>query len=550
MNRQVRPVFRSTQAVGLCLLCALAMAYGWGWRGSYGHEAGAMLPGALLGMAVCLGSGREDWYRRTALAGLCGAIGWAWGGGLSNMEQTFYVVSDSLPDVAWAFACIFLVGLLWSGVGAACLSFALTEPRSVLNGYIGPLVVNGVALFAVYLVFLVRPDVRETVDAFGVANFHDTKYLSATVILVASSLCWLLRRNERLQAGLFVQGAVGWWVGYLLFTKFGGLELAPPNRSEGWGGYVGILAVLVLYLARRGNRAGLWMTLVGAFSGGLAFVVALFLTHPLVVRWGPFADTTITNTWKLTEEGFGLWMGLGVGIAACGLVRGSLRPPAEDADCAASDQFAAFVLLVVMMWLNLRGNVRDWGRRYDLLPHDPIAGLVAWQWFFLVGVVMTGLALYVFWRLRRGTLDMVLPPSPFGKGALLFLVILWIAQCAVALHRFADWKSGSNIFVETSYWLLAAMTTWALFVLVPNSRVPDALRNLPMIGPQRDASDPWWRPSRGYWIAWLSVPLVLIGVTFGAMAMQDGPLKKFRLRFGPEAYWRTQQKQVKGKALP
>ena len=42
----------------LCLLCAVVMAYGWGWRGSYGHEAGAMLPGALLAMAACLCSAR------------------------------------------------------------------------------------------------------------------------------------------------------------------------------------------------------------------------------------------------------------------------------------------------------------------------------------------------------------------------------------------------------------------------------------------------------------------------------------------------------------
>src|SRR3990172_5609098 len=170
-------------AVLLCLFCALAMGYGWGWRGSYGHEAGAMLPGALLGMAVCLGSGRADWHRRTALAGLCGAVGWAWGGALSNMEQTFFVVSDSRPDVLWAFACIFLVGLLWSGMGSAILSFALTEPRSVLNGFIGPLAANGAALFAAYLLFMVRPDDRDWLDKFGAEHLHDTKFLAAAIIL-------------------------------------------------------------------------------------------------------------------------------------------------------------------------------------------------------------------------------------------------------------------------------------------------------------------------------------------------------------------------------
>ncbi len=222
-----------SQAFALCLLCSLAMAYGWGWRGSYGHEAGAMLPGALLGMAICLASGREDWHRRTALAGLCGAIGWSWGGSLSNMEQTFYVVSDSAPDVLWAFACIFLVGLLWSGIGSAILSFALTEPRSVLNGFIGPLMANGVALFVAYAVLAARPDWRDSLDAFGAANLHDTKWLAATIILVTSALFWVARPAERGQAGLFVQGPSAGGADTWPSRSWAPSRLLPPIAARG-----------------------------------------------------------------------------------------------------------------------------------------------------------------------------------------------------------------------------------------------------------------------------------------------------------------------------
>ena len=42
------------------VLSGLAMSVGWGFRGDYGHEAGAMVPGALLGLAICLASGRQD----------------------------------------------------------------------------------------------------------------------------------------------------------------------------------------------------------------------------------------------------------------------------------------------------------------------------------------------------------------------------------------------------------------------------------------------------------------------------------------------------------
>ncbi len=527
----------------LCLLCSLAMAYGWGWRGSYGHEAGAMYPGALLGMAVCLASGRPEWYRRTAAAGLFGAVGWAWGGGLSNMEQTFYVVSDSFPDVLWAFGGVFLVGCLWSGIGSAILSLALTRPRSELNGFIGPLSANGLALFAAYLYFLVRPEDRSAINDWGKTHLHDIKYFAATIVLVVSAAYWLLRPKERLQAGLFVQAVVAWWIGYLAFTRLGGIELAPPNRSESWGGFVAVLVVLIAHLARTRNRAAVSMTLIGTLSGGLAFVAALFLTHPLVVRWGPFADTTITDTWKLTEESFGFLMGLGVALGVARLLHGGLAPAAEDADRARPNEFSALVLLIVMMWMNLRGNVREWGQRYDVLPHHAVGGLFARQWFLAVGLLLTALGLYVLWRMHRGTLGAILPQSAFGKGAILFLSVLWIGQFGVAIQRFAQWKSGANIFTEVTYWTLATLTTWALLACAP-----DDAETTDQIAVMRDPWDPAWELGRRYWLLWACVPVLLLALTVGAMAIQQAPHVKGRLRFGPDAYWRLQLQKAQSEA--
>ena len=143
----------------LCLLCSLAMAYGWGWRGSYGHSSrrdvsrGAAGDGRLPWLGRRIGTVAPRWL---VCAGPWVGPG---AGGLSNMEQTFYVVSDSFPDVLWAFGGVFLVGCLWSGMGSAILSLALTRPRSELTGYAGPLSANGLALLAIYFFFLARPDV-------------------------------------------------------------------------------------------------------------------------------------------------------------------------------------------------------------------------------------------------------------------------------------------------------------------------------------------------------------------------------------------------------
>src|SRR5512143_216174 len=112
------------------ILAGLAMSLGWGIRGDYGHEAGAMIPGALLGLSICLASGRDDWWRRASLMGMCGAIGWAFGGQMSYARITGYTASSSLPDVFYRSACLFIIGGLWAGIGAALLALSVTRPAA------------------------------------------------------------------------------------------------------------------------------------------------------------------------------------------------------------------------------------------------------------------------------------------------------------------------------------------------------------------------------------------------------------------------------------
>ena len=57
----------------LVLLTGLSLSIGWGIRGNFGHDYGALIPGALAAMAVALLSGREDWWSRTAYFGMFGA---------------------------------------------------------------------------------------------------------------------------------------------------------------------------------------------------------------------------------------------------------------------------------------------------------------------------------------------------------------------------------------------------------------------------------------------------------------------------------------------
>ena len=130
---------KSDSALIGILLSGLAMSVGWGFRGDYGHEAGAMVPGALLGLSICLASGRRDWWRRSTIMAFCGAVGWAFGGQMSYGRVIGYTASASLPDVAYGYGCLFLIGGLWAGIGSAILALSVTQSRSYLESFAGPL---------------------------------------------------------------------------------------------------------------------------------------------------------------------------------------------------------------------------------------------------------------------------------------------------------------------------------------------------------------------------------------------------------------------------
>ena len=518
----------------ILFFCGLTMSYGWVWRGSFGHEQGAMFAGALMGMAVCLASGRPDLYRRTAIAGLFGAIGWGWGGGLSNMEQTFYVRSDSFPDVAYAFACFFLFGMIWSGIGAACLSLALTLPRSQIRGFFVPLYANGFALVSIFVIFQLFPQIQSSVATFGVRHFHDSKFFSTSVILLVSSLVWLLRPTERPQSWLFIKGALAWWSGYLLLTKLGGLVLAPPHRSESWSGFVGVLVMLLQHLSSHRNRAGLILTIYGMVTGGLAFMFGLLIPHPMNVRWGIFKTYYTTTSWKWSEELIGLFMGMGIAAGVLRLVRGGLKSGDEDTDRLNSDSLAVLFLLIGLPWANQWKNSRSWSNRFELPPTNVINGLYAWQWMLLTGIAMTVMGLFVVWLYRNGRLRHLLPPTPFGKGAILFLLVLWTGQLGVAMLRLLDQRKSDEVLGEMSYWILATATTMSLLSLMTTAPIEN-------VSPleTKNAEHSVWRIGPGVWVAFGSVPLLVLLFAWIATAVQDGPDGRSRWRFGQKAYWRN-----------
>jgi len=521
-----------------CLFCGLAMAYGWGWRGNYGHGAGAMLPGALVAMAACLGSVRQDWYRRCAVAGLFGAFGWSIGGSLSNMEHTFYVMSSSVPDVAYGFACIGLIGALWAGVGGAILSLVFTRPRSELQRFVGPLTAVASVWFLLFIFSMFNREQSAAAYRFSQQHLPPGDWFSPLIALVVSGIYWLIHRRDRPAAGLFFTCAAAWWIGFLALPTFGSIRLAPPYRAETWAGLLGILIALLVHLFRQKNRAGVMLTLYATLAGCIGFILAVFVFVPICAGWGPFPTIA---PWKTAEESFGLFMGIGVALGIARLRRGGLAAPAEDAERALLDLFAAFVLLIPMMWMNLRKNVRDWGPyRYDILPEETMYGLSAPQWFFIVGVLWTLLVLYCFVQYRRGRL-MLIPQTAFEKGSLLFIVVVLVSLVGAACHRFPDWQlRGNVVFPEASYCILVLTILWLLLARSTEGR----LAGEPP-GPGVPVEDPTWTVGWRYWILWTCVPVIIAIVTALSLAVVEQGHSRGRKRFGPDAYWRQQLEETK-----
>ena len=230
------------------VLAGLAMSLGWGIRGDYGHEAGAMIPGALLGLSICLASGREDWWRRASLMGMCGAIGWAFGGQMSYARVTGYTASSSLPDVFYGYACLFVIGGLWAGIGSAILALSVTRPAAYLERFARPLAASWLVWFALSF----SGATSWLSDRW---SLNDTDWVGATSALAVAGAGALLFPSDRSACGLIAVLAGGWWAGYLVLTALLGLHMTPP-RSDNWAGCIGLFVALLAYLRRCQDRTG------------------------------------------------------------------------------------------------------------------------------------------------------------------------------------------------------------------------------------------------------------------------------------------------------
>lgn len=403
------------QTLTLLLVTGLSLSIGWGIRGNFGHEYGAMIPGALAAMAAVLLAGREDWWRRIAYFAFFGALGWSFGGSISYMQVIGYTHSGDSPSVAYGFACLFVIGFLWAALGGAGTALPACLTREQLTGFFIPVSAVFAAWFLQDLVVgwfnTTDPAFRHTDPLY----WYDTDWLGVLVAIAAVGILALARRRLDAASSLILHMAVGWWIGFLLLVVALGWRMTPP-RGDNWAGCVGMVIGLWVYLARRGLRHVLIASLICGFIGGFGFATAtLFKLIEIKSGWQ-------TNWHSVLEQTYGFINGLGV--AAVVLFLRSRAPRVADSPPTHrwTEVYAVMFVLLGITYLNLRKNPSAWVKANAMPPF-----LYGWSpdaWFNLAYLALAILFLAVLIAHQRRPLALM-PISDSGHAQLLYLVFLW-----------------------------------------------------------------------------------------------------------------------------
>ena len=402
------PTLRSN--VPLFALTGVALSVGWGIRGNFGHEFGAMIPGALAAIALAVMSGREDWWHRVAYFAMFGALGWSFGGSISYMQVIAYTHSGHSPSVLYGFAGLFVIGFLWASLGGAGTALPAVLDRERLTELFAP--ISAVLLAWWIMEAFVEPFLHR--QGFSL-NWYDADWPGALAAVVAALGFAALRGRIDRATSLILHLALGWWIAFLLLVVTLHLRMTPP-RGDNWAGCLGLLAGLLVYCRRHDLREITRAALVTGFLGGIGFAAASMLK---LVEVTSGYDT---NWHSILEQTTGLFNGLALAVALLPLVRNG--PVLVDSPRTRrwTEVYAVAFVLILVTYLNLRKSPSTWinAKAAPAAMH----GLPFSVWFNLAyGLLAIAVIVPLARHLRRPLA--LIPASPLGRAQWLFLVFLW-----------------------------------------------------------------------------------------------------------------------------
>ncbi len=367
------------------LLVALSLSIGWGIRGNFGHEYGAMIPGMLAGVAACLVSGREDWRKRVAYFGMFGALGWGFGASISYMQVISYTHSGHAPSQLYGFSGLFVIGFLWAGMGGAGTALAAVASYERLTAMFRPLM--WVFVFWTVLKFGEVPAVlayRQYVWGEDPLGFDKTGHRQESPFywFDADWLPALFAVLAILAFDLWDRRKEPWRIAPLFLFAFGG-----P-----------IVGTIIFYAMR---------------ADGLTDQIASFIVHPQGDTSKFPADNLLTNWPQFLSDfpnAIGAIIGLIIGVAIYFAIWGRFR---SDSSLFLHMALGWLILFIIMPVMLSNFFMDQGGFRLTPPRSDDWAGITG---------VMAGMLVYVF---RKGL-------APIGYASLISAFVGGIGFAGIA----------------------------------------------------------------------------------------------------------------------
>ncbi len=411
------------------VVCAsLAGGMGWGIRGQYGHETGAMIAGVLVCLVIALTLCRNARALDVARAVALGTIAMGFGG-TETYGQTVGLTQNpemigNWPAFYWGMLGLAIKGSVWIGFCGLFLGMGLGGTR---YRAIELLVVMLLSLFAY-------------VAGMWLLNSpHDLE--SKRLPALYFSATWDLYPNQA----------------------------DPEPRFEAWGGiWFAFLFVMLYTRALRndglGWRLGLWGVLGGALGFPLGQCIQAY--HAWNAESMKEGIWPILNYWNFMETTFGLVMGASLGLGAW-LHRARIRLLAYDHDAWMTlpwEWALLFIhcalLILSEFWIPIEiiGVVYDLGLVMGVIPLMAIAGGRLWPYFAIFPVTLMPIAGKTLRNLgyedgaisiAGGWLLYVIIPM-----ALAFAAVAWYGREANRKRGAQGFASGALLFCGWMYFLL------------------------------------------------------------------------------------------------
>jgi hypothetical protein len=397
------------------LLTALAAGMGWGIRGQYGHETGAMIAGALASLTLVM----LFIPKATSLSGARAAAMMTVGigiGGTMTYGQTVGLTHDrelvgNWEALRWGLLGLFIKGGIWISFGATFLGMGLGGKRY-----------RPIEMLCIFLalVGLVHLGIWLINSPFDPAN----KILPS----IYFSDSWYFEPDKT--------------------------DMKP--RPEVWGGLLVALFALVVYVALvRRDKLAWRMAIVGYIAGGLGFsggqcVQAFHAWNVEMFTNGALSSYkffSYFNWWNMMETTFGLIFGT---VLALGLWlnRKHIAIEHADHDVSLSPTVETTLISLHLMllltseflrlpgWPGIVSQYVNLGFYMCVLPMIGIAGGRVWPYFLLLPVVVSPIC----GKQLRNLVYSAEPQYTVAVGWVLFAMIPLAVAMITAVHLLSEQK--------------------------------------------------------------------------------------------------------------